>query len=80
MTNNYFERNLVFFLAGAFLGSAAVALSTPYTGRRLRRIISHKAMEVSEQVAEVKESLLETGNELLHKGEKLVKDAEKIFA
>jgi len=79
MTNG-FERNLAFFCAGAFIGGAALALYTPVTGRRMRRILRHKAEEYTNQLTEVKDTLLETGSQLRHQGERLVRNAEKLLA
>jgi len=62
------------------VGGAAVAVSTPITGRRLRRAIRHKVEDCSGQIAEVTTTLRETGGQIRHQGEKLVREAEKPFA
>lgn len=77
---NGFERNIACFFAGALLGGVAMALTTPFTGRQVRRTLRHKAEDYSDQLADATKTLRETSERLRHQGERLVQGAEKLFA
>jgi len=74
MTND-FGRSLTFFVAGAILGSAAVAFSTPLTGRRMRRAVRSKVGDCSDRLSEAKHDLRSMGGDLLHQGGHLARSA-----
>ena len=77
---NEFERNFIFFLAGAILGGVVVGLTTPFTGRQVRRTVRHKIEDYSDELADAAKSLRETSDRLMRQGEKLMHEAEKRFA
>jgi gas vesicle protein len=66
-------RSIGFFMAGALLGGAAVALTTPLTGRRARRLIgrqiergSRQAERAARQLQQSSRKAYARGSELLH--------------
>ncbi|HVN03715.1 MAG TPA: YtxH domain-containing protein [Bryobacteraceae bacterium] len=71
---------MTFFLFGALLGGAAVALTTPFTGKRVRRTLRNAIESYSDELADTTRSLRQTSERLLHEGEKLVRSAEKRLA
>ncbi|HUO28651.1 MAG TPA: YtxH domain-containing protein [Bryobacteraceae bacterium] len=77
---NGFGRNITFFLFGALLGGVAVALTTPFTGKRVRRTLRNTIESCSDELADTTRSLRETSERLFRQGEKLVESAEKLFA
>ena len=78
--SNGFDRKLVFFIAGALAGSAAVALTTPYSGKKMRRAIRERFDDCADQVSHATHSLRDAGEQIRHRGQKLVRGAERIFA
>ncbi len=76
---NGFGRNLGFYVAGAIMGGVAVALTTPFTGRRMRRALRHKIEDCSGQVTETMRDLRHAGGQVWHRGERLARSAEKAF-
>ena len=78
MTNDS-GRNVFWFLAGAVLGSAAVALTTPWSGRRVRTVVRRKIEDGGEQLAEATKGIRRMGEELRSSSEKVVRDTKKMF-
>jgi gas vesicle protein len=79
VTNGYF-RYAGFFVAGALIGGAAAALSTPYDGRRMRRIVKRRVEEGSDKVLEAAEQFREGCDDMFVRGQKVMRSAEKLFA
>lgn len=76
---NGLERNLGLFLAGAFLGGTAIALTTPWPGRRARRWIGRRvdrgtrdAQRAARQLQDSGRRAYALGSELLHQAGKVV--------
>jgi gas vesicle protein len=74
---NDFGQSLIFFIAGAILGGVAVSLSTPVTGRRMRRALRSKIDDCSDRLTEAKQDLRNLGGDLLQQGEHLARSAGK---
>lgn len=72
-------RKPVLFLTGAILGAAAVVLSTPITGRRVRRVLRHKIEDCSDQLADVAKNVRDTSKQIRHQSERLVHNAGRMF-
>ena len=72
--------NVEFFVAGALIGGAVAALTTPYSGRRMRRIVRQKVEEGSDKVLEAAEQFREGCDEALARGQKAMRGAERLFA
>ena len=77
---NGFETNIGFFVVGALLGGAVAAMTTPYTGSRMRRIVRHKVEDSSDHLAEAAARLRETCDELYARSEKFLHEAGKKVA
>ena len=75
---NGLGRNIGFFLGGALLGGAAVALTTPLTGRRARRMIGRQIDRGSKQAERTVRNLQETGRKAYARGGELLHQAEKV--
>jgi len=78
MTNEM-GRSVSWFLAGAVLGSAAVTLTTPWSGRRVRTLVRRKIEDGEEQLSEATKGLRRKGEELRSGGEKIVRGTKKMF-
>jgi len=78
MTNDM-GRNVSWFLAGAVLGSAAVTLTTPWSGRRVRKLVRRKIEDGEEQLSQATKGLRRKGEELRSGGEKIVRGTKKMF-
>lgn len=68
------------FVAGAVAGAAVAALTTPYSGRRMRRKVQHTFEEGAGRVKEAAGRFKEQCGEVLHQGGRLASEAEKMFA
>jgi gas vesicle protein len=73
---NSFGLNIGFLFAGALIGGAAVALTTPLTGRRARRLVGKQIDRGSKQAQRSARELqlkgrkvYARGGEMLHKVE-----------
>ena len=71
---NGLAKNCGFFFAGALVGGAAALLTTPATGRRMRRMVRQKLAEASGQLSEATDQLREGAHELYARGEKAVRE------
>ena len=69
--NNGVRGNVCFFCAGILVGSAVVALTTPVTGRRLRRLLRHKVETGAEQIAHAAEGWRDGAASLYSRGQKI---------
>ena len=74
---NSLERKFGFFLAGAVLGGTAIALTTPLTGRRTRRLIGKQIDRGTKQAEEAARQLQETGRRACARGSQLLQQAGK---
>jgi gas vesicle protein len=72
-------RKPVLFLTGAILGATAVVLSTPISGRRVRRALRYKIEDCSDQLADVAKNVRNTSNQIRRQSERLVHNAGKMF-
>ena len=64
------------FVAGAVAGGIIVALATPYSGPKIRRMLRHKVQDGAERFSETAD---EWKREIYHRGSKLVADARGRF-
>ena len=71
MANNHTGK-LIWFVAGASIGSAIALLYAPQSGRDTRRIIGKKARQGREAVADASRDLYE-------KGRRVADDAAELF-
>jgi gas vesicle protein len=78
MANSNGEK-LVWFLAGAAVGSAAALLLAPKSGRELRRLIGEKAGEGREYLSDAGRDVYAKGKEIFEKGRGLADDAADLF-
>ena len=78
MTNDL-GRNVSWFLAGALLGSAAVTLTTPWSGQRARTLVRRKIEDGGEQLAEATKGIRRKGEELRSSSEKIVRGTKRMF-
>jgi gas vesicle protein len=78
MTNGM-GREVSWFLAGALLGSAAVALTTPWSGRRARTLVRRKIEGGGEQLAEATKGIRRKGEELRSGSERIVRGTKRMF-
>ena len=70
---------LVWFLAGAAIGSAIALLYAPQSGKDTRRYINKKARQGREVVADAGRDMLDKGRELYEKGRRVADDAAELF-
>jgi gas vesicle protein len=72
---NGIQRNFGFFLLGAAIGGAAVALTTPVSGRRMRRMIRKEVRAQmdrgSKQVTRTADQIRTAGQKMYARGEEL---------
>lgn len=69
-------------LVGGVIGGAVAALFTPYSGKKMRRVINRKKDEVVDEFSEIFEVSREKAEELYeetkNRAETLIKDAKKL--
>ena len=70
---------LVWFIAGAAIGSAITLLYAPQAGRDTRRLLTKKARRGSEAVADAGREALEKGRDLYEKGRRVADEAAELF-
>jgi gas vesicle protein len=70
---------VLWFLAGAAIGSTIALLLAPQSGRETRRIIKKKTREGREALAESSRDLMDKGRELYDKGRRVADDAAELF-
>jgi gas vesicle protein len=68
------------FAAGALVGGAIAMLSTPYSGRKVRRMLRHKLDEGSEFLQECTTDFVEQCGQLYEKSKRLASQADKMFS
>jgi len=66
---------LIWFLAGAAIGSVIALLYAPQSGERTRRMIGRKTREHADSLAESGRDLLDRGRDLYEKGRRVADDA-----
>ena len=79
MTNGY-SSYFGFFVAGVLVGGAVAMFTTPYEGRKLRRIMRRKIEDGVEQVSDAAAGLNTTCHELYTSSGKILHDASKKVA
>lgn len=70
---------LVWFIAGAAIGSAIALLYAPQSGRDTRRLINKKTRQGREAVADAGRDILDKGRDLYEKGRRVADDAAELF-
>ena len=70
---------LVWFLAGAAIGSAIALLYAPASGLETRRKIGAAADRGRERLNESSRDIVEKGKELYDRGRKMADDASELF-
>jgi gas vesicle protein len=70
---------LLWFLAGAAIGSTIALLYAPQSGRETRRIIKKKTREGREAVTDSGRDLMDKGRDLYEKGRRVADDAAELF-
>ncbi len=70
---------LVWFIAGAAIGSAITLLYAPQAGKDTRRLLTKKARKGSEAVADAGPEALEKGRDLYEKGRRVADEAAELF-
>ena len=70
---------LVWFIAGAAIGSAIALLYAPQSGKDTRRYINKKARQGREAVADAGRDLVDKGRDLYEKGRRVADDAAELF-
>jgi gas vesicle protein len=70
---------LLWFLAGAALGSTIALLYAPQSGRDTRRIIKKKTREGREALADSGRDLVDKSRDLYEKGRRVADDAAELF-
>jgi gas vesicle protein len=76
MTNNHrFGLGLSCFTLGAAMGACVAALYTPRSGRRMRRLLWHKAEDMQDLAADTRHHLAEKGREVYERGVKFAEHA-----
>jgi gas vesicle protein len=68
VSKNGFGKDVGFFLAGAMAGSIVAALTTPYSGPRIRRMIRYKVEDSQERLAEAANDLRWQYSKLYNRG------------
>jgi hypothetical protein len=71
MSNNGTGKNITWFLAGALLGSAAITLTTPWPGRRMRRLVRSKVEDGADQLARGAKGFRQAGDKLRYRATRL---------
>lgn len=75
-----FRKRLILFFAGAVAGGAAVALTTPVTGPKVRRAVRRTIEDASDQVADAKETIACASDKLLQYGGSVKKTAARVIS
>jgi gas vesicle protein len=70
---------LVWFLAGAAIGSAIALLYAPSSGHETRRRIGDAAGRGKERLNESGRDVVEKGKEIFERGRKIADDAAEVF-
>ena len=70
---------LLWFAAGAAIGSALALLFAPQMGTETRHLISQKTREGAEAVAETRREMVDRGRELFDRAQKIDDEAAEIF-
>ena len=73
------SERLIWFLAGAAIGSTIALLYAPQSGEKTRKLIGRKARESREALSESGQDLLEKGRELYDKGRRVAEDAAEMI-
>lgn len=70
---------VVWFFAGAALGSTIALLYAPQTGKDTRRYIGKQARKSREAIEDVSRDLADKGRELYEQGRRVADDAAELF-
>jgi len=70
---------LLWFAAGAAIGSTLAILFAPKPGTETRHLISEKARVGADAVADTSRDMFDRGRELFERGQKIVDEAAEIF-
>jgi gas vesicle protein len=70
---------VVWFFAGAALGSTIALLYAPQSGRDSRRYIGKQARKGREAIEDISRDLADKGRELYEQGRRVADDAAELF-
>jgi gas vesicle protein len=70
---------LIWFVAGAAIGSTIALLYAPQTGENTRRMINKKTRKSREALEDVGRDLYDRGRDLYEKGRRVADDAADLF-
>ncbi len=70
---------LLWFFAGAAIGSTIALLYAPQSGRDTRRILKKKTREGREALVDGSRDLVDKGRDLYEKGRRVADDAAELF-
>jgi gas vesicle protein len=73
MTKNGNRRGTGLFMAGAAIGAAVAVLTTPLSGRRLRRKVSHKIEDEADRLGQAARSMKDECDYLLARSQRMVR-------
>ncbi|MFM2123618.1 MAG: hypothetical protein RL328_69 [Acidobacteriota bacterium] len=77
MNNN--SSKVVWFLAGAAVGSAIALLYAPQSGEETRRYLGKKAREGRDKLGDMSREALDRGRDLYARGQDLAEDAAEMM-
>lgn len=75
-----FALGIGIFAAGALIGGAVAMLSTPYSGRKVRRLIRGKIDDGSDRLHEVASDLAHQCGDLYARTRRFAAEADKMFS
>ncbi|MBI1898743.1 MAG: YtxH domain-containing protein [Acidobacteria bacterium] len=73
------NEKVLWFIAGAAIGSAVALLFAPQSGEQTRRLIGEQAEKGRDKLAESGRDLLERGRDLYGKGRQVAEEAAELF-
>jgi len=68
VAKNGFGKDMGFFVAGALAGGIVAALTTPYSGPRIRRMIRYKVEDSQDRLSEAAHNLRWQYNKIYNRG------------
>jgi gas vesicle protein len=77
MNNN--SSKVVWFLAGAAVGSTLALLFAPQSGEETRRYLGKKAREGRDRLADMSRDAMDRGRDLYSRGQDLAEDAAELM-
>ena len=74
-----FGNNVVWFLTGAFIGTAVAILYAPKSGKETRQYLADKVQQSKDAVTESSTNIVEASKDMFERGRQLVDDAADLF-